>query len=134
MLCSPGNDGCPSEPQFLLCTCGVLPASPASVPRGSFSSAHPSNPVHVGPARFSLSGERCRGVAASNRLEGKLRPSCVVPCEPPVVSAAYLHPQSSCVCWGRHHHHHRHDLTSSLQNRLHHLYLGRRHRVHRSRP
>ena len=50
--------------------------------------------THVGPARFSLSGERCRGVAASNRLEGKLRPSCVVLYEPPAVSAAYFHPRS----------------------------------------
>ena len=29
------NDGCPSEPQFPLCTCGVLLASPASSPHVS---------------------------------------------------------------------------------------------------
>ena len=96
------------------------------MPRGSFSSAQPSSPVHGGPTQFSPWGERYRGVAASDRSEGKLRLSCVVPYEPPVISAACLHPRSSCVCWGRHRHHRRHDLASCLRNRLHHLYLGRR--------
>ena len=59
--------------------------------------------------------------------------SCVVLCEPLVSSVVRLHSPSSCVCWGRHRHHRRHDLTSCLWNRLHHLYLGRRPRVHRSR-
>ena len=113
--------------------CEVLSTSPASVPRGSFSSAQPSSPVHGGPTQFSPWGERYRGVAASNRLEGKLRLSCVVPYEPPVILAACLHPRSSCVCWGRHHHHRRHDLASCLRNRLHHLYLGHRPPVHRFR-
>ena len=122
------------EPQFPLCTCGVLSASPASVPRGSFSSAQPSSPAHGGPTQFSPWGERYRGVAASDRSVGKLHLSCVVPYEPPAVSAACLRPRSSCVCWGRHHHHH-HGLASCLRNRLHrhHLCLGRRPRVHRLR-
>ena len=51
---------------FLLCTGEVLLASPASVPRGSFSSAHPSSLVHGGPTRFSPWDERCKGVAASD--------------------------------------------------------------------
>ena len=103
------------------------------MPRGSFSSTQPSSPAHGGPTQFSPWGERYRGVAASDRSEGKLHLSCGVPYEPPVVSAACLHPRSSCVCWGRHHHHHHHGLASCLRNRLHHLYLGRRPPVHRSR-
>ena len=103
------------------------------MPRGSSSSAQPSSPAHGGPTQFSPWDERCRGVAASYRSEGKLHFSCVVPYEPPVISAACPHPRSSCVCWGRHHHHRRHDLASCLRNRLHHLYLGRRPPVHRSR-
>ena len=62
-LWSSENDGCPSEPKFLLCTCGVLLASPASSPHVS-SSAPESSPTRDGPARFSLSGERCKGLAA----------------------------------------------------------------------
>ena len=133
MTCSLGSDECPSEPQFPLCTCGALSTSPASVPRRSFSSAHPSSPVRGDPIRFSLWGEKYRELAAFDQWEGKLCPSYVVLCEPPAVSAAHLHPLSSCVCWGRHHHHRRHDLTSCLQNRLHHLYWGRRPHGHRSR-
>ena len=113
-----------------LCTCGVLFASPASVPRGSSSSVQPSSPAHGGPTPFSPWGERCRGVAASDRSEGRLCLSFGVLYEPPVVSAAYPHLRSSCACWGRHHHHH--GLASCLRNRLHHLYLGRRPPVHRS--
>ena len=101
------------------------------MPRGSSSSAQPSSPAHGGPTQFSPWDERCRGVAASYRSEGKLHFSCVVPYEPPVISAACPHPRSSCACWGRHHHHH--GLASCLRNRLHHLYLGRRPPVHRSR-
>ena len=55
------------------------------------------------------------------------------PYEPSVVLAACPHLQSSFVCWDRHRHHHRYDLASCLRNRLHHLYLGRRPPVHRSR-
>ena len=101
------------------------------MPRGSSSSAQPSSPAHGGPTQFSPWGERCRGVAASDRSEGRLRPSCGALYEPPVVSAACLHPRSSCVCWGHHHHHH--GLASCLRNHLHHLYLGRRPPVHHSR-
>ena len=101
------------------------------MPRGSSSSAQPSSPAHGGPTPFSPWGERCRGVAASDRSEGRLRLSFGVLYEPPVVSAACPHLRSSYVCWGRHHHHH--GLASCLRNRLHHLYLGRRPPVHRSR-
>ena len=103
------------------------------MPRGSSSSAHPSSPAHGGPTQFSPWDERCRGAAASYQLEGKPRPSFGAPYEPSVVLAACPHLQSSFVCWDRHRHHHRHDLASCLRNRLHHLYLGRRPPVHRSR-
>ena len=102
---------------------------PCILPRGSFSSAHPSSPVRGDLIWFSPWGERYRGVAASDRLEDKLCPSCVVLYEPPAVSAAHLHPRSSCVCWGHHHHHRCHNLASCLQNRLHHLYWGCHHHL-----
>ena len=98
VLCFLGSDGCPSEPQSPLCTCGVLPASPASVPRGSSSSAPQSSPTHGGPARFFPSGERCRGLAASGWSGGKLCPLNVVLSGPLAVLAVHLHSLSSCVC------------------------------------
>ena len=124
MLCFPGSGGCLSEPQSLLCTGEVLPASPAFVPRGSSSSAHQSNPVRGSPAWFSLSGKRCRGLAASGQSGGNLRSSCMALCGPPLALVVHLC-QSFCVCWGHHHHRHRHDLAFCLQNCLHHLYWGR---------
>ena len=48
-----GSDGCPSELQSPLCTCGVLLVSPASSPDVSSSSAPQSSPTRDGPARFS---------------------------------------------------------------------------------
>ena len=100
------------------------------MPCGSSFSALPPSPVRGGPIRFSLWGERYRGVVTFSRLGGKLCPSCVVPYEPPAVLAAHLNPRSSCVCWGHHLHRRRHDLASCLQTRLHHLYWGRHHHVH----
>ena len=114
MLCFPGSGGCLSEPQSLLCTGEVLPASPAFVPRGSSSSAHQSNPVRGSPARFSLSGERCRGLAASSQSEGNLRSSCVALCGPPLALVVHLR-RSFCACWG--HHHHRIVTTSLFASR-----------------
>ena len=110
-----------------------LSCSPRRSPSPPSGMAPPSSPVRGGPIQFSPWGERCRGVAASDQLGGKLCPSYMVPCEPPAVSAAHLHPLSSCVCWGCHHHHRRHDLAFCLRNRLHHLYWGRPPWVHRSR-
>ena len=122
MLCSPGSGRCLSEPQSLLCTGGVSPASPAFVPRGSSSSAQRSNLVRGGPIQFSLSGERCRGVAASGQLEGTLQSSCVALSGPPLALVVHLR-WSFYVCWGHHHHRHHLDLAFFLQTRL------RRHRL-----
>ena len=107
-----------------LCTCGVLSASPASVPRGSSSSA-PSvqsstmrwpnrsmprssllmrksskmKPRAAAILKIRLAScfkrslfratERCRGLAAFGQSGGKLCPSCVVPCEPPLIFIFY---------------------------------------------
>ena len=130
MLCSPGSGGCLSEPQSLLCTGGVSPASPAFVPRGSSSSAQRSNPVRVGPIQFSLSGERCRGVAASGQLEGTLQSSCVALSGPPLALVVHLR-RSFYICWGHHHHRHRLDLAFFLQTHLrrHRLCWDRYHRL-----
>ena len=130
MLCFPGSGGCPSEPQSLLCTGEVLPASPAFVPHGSSSSAHRSNLVRGGPARFSLSGERCRGVAASGQSEGNPRSSCVALCGPPLALVVHLR-RSFYACWGHHHHRHRLDPAFFLQTRLrrHRWCWGRHHRL-----
>ena len=100
MLRSFGSDGCPAEPQSLLCTGGVSLVSPASSPRVSSSSALGSSPTCGGPARFSPLGERCRGLAAFGQSGGKLCPSCVVPCEPPLVLVVHFHPLSSYVLLG----------------------------------
>ena len=97
MLCFPGSGECPSEPQSLLCTGGVLSASPAFVPRGSSSSAQRSNLIRGGPARFSLSGERCRGVAASGQSEGNPRSSCVALCGPPLALVVHCAGPSTLV-------------------------------------
>ena len=78
VLCFSGSDECPSEPPSLLCTCGVLLASPASSPHVSSSSVQESSPTRGGPARFSLSGERCRGLAAFGQSGGKLCSLCMV--------------------------------------------------------
>ena len=123
MLRSFGSGGCPAEPQSPLCTCGVSLVSPASSPHVSSSSAPESSPTRGGPARFSLSGERCRGLAAFCQSGGKLCPSCVVLCGPPLVLVVHFHPLSSCACWGRHHHRRRLDLIFYLWARLRHRYL-----------
>ena len=57
-----------------------------------------SNPTRGGPARFSLSGERCRGLAAFCQSGGKLCPSCVVLCGLPLALVVHFHPLSSYTC------------------------------------
>ena len=98
VLRSFGSGGCPAEPQSLLCTCGVSLVSPPSLPHVSSSSAPESSPTRSGPARFSPSDERCRGLVAFCRSEGKLCPTCVVLSGPPSVLVVHPHPLSSCAC------------------------------------
>ena len=57
-----------------------------------------SSPARDGPARFSLSGGRCRGLAAFGESEGNLWPSSVALCGPPLALVVHFHPPSSCAC------------------------------------
>ena len=91
------SGGCLVEPQFPLCTCGASPVYPASWPHVSSSSARQSSPICGVPAWFSLLYERCTALAASCQLGGKLCPSCMVLCEPPLVLVVHFRP-SSCAC------------------------------------
>ena len=92
MLRSSESGGCLVEPQSPLCTCGVSPVSPASSPHVSSSSAPQSSPTRGGPARFSLSCERCTVLASSCQLGGKPCPSCMVLCGPPLVLVVHFPP------------------------------------------
>ena len=92
MLCFLGSDGCPSEPQSPLCTCGVLSASLHPCLVDTSSSAPQSSPTHSGPMWFSLSGERCRGLGSFRSIGGKLCPFYVVLSGPLAVLVVHLHP------------------------------------------
>ena len=111
VLWSSGSDGCPSELQSPLCTCGVSLASPASLPHASSSSALESSPTRDGLVWFSPSCKRCKGLAAFGRSGGKLCPSCMVLYGPLSVLMVQVHPPSSCVCLDQHHCRRRLNLT-----------------------